>query len=133
MHSRPLHRYAHTERIEYSLPVEWKRRRRRGGSGDLTADQGAELEWTEPTVDGRGIRMVVIRTLGMDEYFTGFAAEETIRGAAELPRMLAKIENVQASFQIMRPSTSSRTTLLLCTLPPKNITRAAQDFDALLK
>lgn len=69
-------------------------------------------------MDGNRIRVVII-PLGTDEYLKGFAAEVAIREAAELPRMLAKIENDQASFQIMRPSTSSRTTLLLCTLPPK--------------
>lgn len=68
----------------------------------------AQLEQTGLTVAGRGMRMVHSRRvpIGADKYQTDFATEVAIGEAAKLLRMLVKVEDVQAIFQIMRMSAS---------------------------
>lgn len=65
--------------------------------------------------------------------YHGGTPENVVMGeAAELPRVLTRTEDKQASFQILSPSAFFRLILLLDTLPLKTFTRAAGDFDALL-
>lgn len=72
------------------------------------------------------------------EYLDNFVSEITMgEVAAELLKMLIKMEDVQASLQNMRLSASTVSTrlrlFLLRTLPPTYATRAAENFVVLLE
>lgn len=73
---------------------------------DLPADQRAELEWTELSVAGRRMRIVVGVPIGTVECQSkNLATEEVVimEEAAELLRMIVKMEDVQASLQGHKP------------------------------
>lgn len=86
-------------------------------AGDLSTDQHAELDRGEHTGAGRGMMMVGV-PIGTDENCKEFATEVAMGEAAALLIMLVKIEDVQASFNIMHLSASSRLTFLLHTPSP---------------
>lgn len=100
-------------------------------AGDLSADQRAGLKLAELPVDGRGMRMVVV-PIGIDGYQKGFASKVAIEDTAGLLRILIKMKNVQASFQIMHLTASTRLTFLLRALPRFITACVAEDFDVFL-
>lgn len=80
----------------------------------------------------RGLRVVGV-PIGADWIQNDFAREVTMGKPAELLRVLVKMEDAQASFQIMRLSASTRLTFLLRPLPLSSTARAAGNFNAFLE
>lgn len=92
-------------------------------TGNLAAYQRADLERTGLT----------ITETEMGQVPKHFTKEVAMREAAELQRVLAKMEDVEARFQITRLSASTRLTYLVHKFPPRVGTGAAEHVDAILE
>lgn len=105
-------------------------------AGDPSPDKRAELELTELTVAGRGVRMVGV-PIGTDEPKNmTFIAEVVATGEAAklMLRMLVKIGGGAGQLaDYAAASASTGLTFLLRTLPPSSIPHDAEDFEALLE
>ena len=96
--------------------------------GRAASDNGYHRAHGGPT----GMR--VAGALVATEQFQRDFLQEAVNGEpAELVRALVSMEDAQASFQILRPSATSRLSHLLRTVPPSIKCQAAANYDALVK
>ena len=71
--------------------------------------------------------------VGTEQFQRNFLQEAVNGEPAELTRALVPMEDAQASFQILRPSATSRLSHLLRTVPPSITCQAAANYDALVE
>ena len=90
------------------------------------------MDNTGLTVVLQGMRVVEV-PVGTEQFKHDFLQEAVNGEPAELVRALVPIEDVQASFQILRLSATSRLSHLLRTVPPSITYQAAANYDALLE
>ena len=84
------------------------------------------------TVVQQGIETMGV--LGRTEQCNGGFLQEAVNGEpAELVRVLVPMEEAQASYQILRLSSGSRLSHLLCTVQPSITHQASPDYDALME
>ena len=99
---------------------------------DLTDTERQYFENTQLQLAEGGLSVVGV-PVGTEDHQRQFVSE-TMRGEpAELLRKLVKMEDAQASFQILRLSAVSRMTFLLRNVPPTVTKQAASDHDALVE
>ena len=102
------------------------------GPEQLTEEQRVAMATAGLTAVRQGMRVVgvPVRT----EQFKRDFLQETVNGEpVELVRALVPMEDAHASFQILRPSATSRLSHLLRTVPPSITCQAAANYDALVE
>ena len=84
------------------------------------------------TVVRQGMRVVGV-SVGSEHFQRDFLQEAVNGESTELVRALVLMEDTQASFQILRPSATSRLSHLLRTVPHSITCQAAANYDALVE
>ena len=84
------------------------------------------------TVVRQGMRVVGV-PVGIEQFQRDLLKEAVNGEPAELVRALVPMEDAQASFQILRLSTTSRLSHLFRTIPPSITCQAAANYDALVE
>ena len=102
------------------------------GPEQLTEEQRVAMDTTGLTVVRQGMRIVGV-PVGTEQ-FQRDSLQEAVNGEpAELVKALVPMEDVHASFQILRLSATSRLSHLLQTVPPSITCQAAANYDALVE
>ena len=99
------------------------------GSEQLTEEQRVAMDTTALAVVRQGMRVVGV-PVGTEQFQRDFLQEAVKGEPAELVRALVPMEDAQASFQILRLSSTSRLSHLLRTVPPSITCQAAANYDA---
>ena len=102
------------------------------GPEQLTEEQRVAMDTTGLTVVRQGMRVVGV-PVGTEQFQRDFLQEAVNGEPAELVRALVPMEDVQASFHILRLSATSRLSHLLQTVPPSITCQAAANYDALVE
>ena len=102
------------------------------GPEQLTEEQRVAMDTTGLTVVRPGMGVVGV-PVGTEQFQRDFLQEAVNGEPAELVRALVPMEDVQASFQILRLSATSRLSHLLRTVPPFITCQAAVNYDALVE
>ena len=101
------------------------------GPEQLMEEQQVAMHTIGLMVVRQGMRVVGV-PVGIEQFQRDFLQEAVNGEPAELVIALVPIEDAQASFQILRPSATSRLSHLLQTVSPSITCQAASNYDALL-
>ena len=102
------------------------------GPEQLTEEHRVAMDTTGLTVVRQGMRAVGV-PVGTEQFQRDFLQEAVNGEPAELVRALVPMEDVHASFHILRLSATSRLSHLLRTVPPSITCQAAANHDALVE